>query len=368
MKVLHVSSYCGHGGVETVLGALISEQRKAGLDVEVFYFVNLGGAGHYENICPVRFANQQPLTQLIVNGKYDLIHVVADAAHSAEKCLKRSLYKGPVVVTCHGSFTGNLNSNFVTAVSGYVANRIQEQCPRPMHVVHNGVDTSVFYPPSHKQEGKPIIAWVGRSNDSFKDIGGLIALASSGIASDFKFIVVDGVHTDDNIRNWLPPDAEVIKRKPWNEMPDFYRSVAASEGFLLSTSRLEACPMNILEAQACGCPVIAPGVGGIPEIVEHEQTGFLYDREAGLSALNNAISWLYRADNYGKVSEAAAQYVMQNFTASEMSSKYMDIYKSAIKTRRKSISNKIVQSALRLSMRLVKPSTTNKKRRVRKLQ
>ena len=33
--------------------------------------------------------------------------------------------------------------------------------------------------------------------------------------------------------------------------------------------------MALLEAQACGLPVVAAAVGGVAQIVDHEQTGFL---------------------------------------------------------------------------------------------
>jgi glycosyltransferase involved in cell wall biosynthesis len=44
---------------------------------------------------------------------------------------------------------------------------------------------------------------------------------------------------------------------------------------LLHTSRADAMPLTILEAMASGIPVVAIGVGGIPEIVATEETGVL---------------------------------------------------------------------------------------------
>jgi DMSO/TMAO reductase YedYZ molybdopterin-dependent catalytic subunit len=44
---------------------------------------------------------------------------------------------------------------------------------------------------------------------------------------------------------------------------------------LLQTSRSEGMPLVVLEAMACGVPVVAVGIGGVAEVVEHGSTGWL---------------------------------------------------------------------------------------------
>lgn len=53
------------------------------------------------------------------------------------------------------------------------------------------------------------------------------------------------------------------------------QQVYSSLNLLLHTSRSDAMPLVILEAMACGVPTVAIGVGGIPELLETGETGFV---------------------------------------------------------------------------------------------
>ena len=58
-----------------------------------------------------------------------------------------------------------------------------------------------------------------------------------------------------------------------DEMLDFYRRAC----FLVVPSRwYEMCPLVILEAMSLGLPVIASEIGGLPELVEHGESGLLF--------------------------------------------------------------------------------------------
>ncbi len=55
------------------------------------------------------------------------------------------------------------------------------------------------------------------------------------------------------------------------------QNILPDTDLLLVTSQTESFCLVALEALACGVPVLAPRVGGLPEVVEHDRTGFLYD-------------------------------------------------------------------------------------------
>lgn len=347
MRVLHVGQVCGHGGTETILATLIRQQIQEGAYAEIFYFEDQGGAAHYEGLCRVTFANRTSLAETLLRGHFDVLHCITYAAAGAGRAVRRSLYRGSIIVTSHGcgAYEQHLAADRVVAVSNAVAHSIQHYYPQPVEVVYNGIDTSVFYPDDTTRHHTPVIAWIGRVSDVIKDFVGVLALAHE-LPEGFEFVVVDGSSEAVDSTMWLPRSMRVLKNKPWREMPDFYRWVAASRGFVLSTSRSEACPVNILEAQACGCPVIAPAVGGIPEIVDHQVTGYVYDRKLGVEGIRQGMDWLYSGDQHERASRAAAEYIAVNFTAEKMSREYAAIYEKAMAAHHPGPLNRAAQRVL----------------------
>ncbi|MBV9756296.1 MAG: glycosyltransferase family 4 protein [Alphaproteobacteria bacterium] len=75
----------------------------------------------------------------------------------------------------------------------------------------------------------------------------------------------------------------------------------------------------MIEAMACGCPVIAFGCGSVPEIVEDGVTGFIVDDEAG------AIDAVARLPELSR--NAIRQRFEQRFTARRMAQDYLDVYR-----------------------------------------
>ena len=74
--------------------------------------------------------------------------------------------------------------------------------------------------------------------------------------------------------------------------PDVSKTLAGLDLLVVPSTSVEATPRVILEAFAAGVPVLAYASGGIPEIVEHNVTGFLVEQrtpEALAAAMHGAL-------------------------------------------------------------------------------
>jgi teichuronic acid biosynthesis glycosyltransferase TuaC len=85
----------------------------------------------------------------------------------------------------------------------------------------------------------------------------------------------------------LQDNVKLFGSCPNTELSKWY---SAADLFCLASER-EGCPNVLLEAIACGCPVVTTDAGGIREIVTSPSLGMLVDRTpvAFQSAINQAL-------------------------------------------------------------------------------
>lgn len=99
--------------------------------------------------------------------------------------------------------------------------------------------------------------------------------------------------------------------------------LAVSDAFCLP-SRSEGLPLAVLEAMAAALPVVATAVGGIPEAVQDEVTGFLIPRpEATSAALARLLADPARAAAFGR---AGQKRVKQHYDLRAMLARLQALY------------------------------------------
>jgi colanic acid/amylovoran biosynthesis glycosyltransferase len=79
----------------------------------------------------------------------------------------------------------------------------------------------------------------------------------------------------------------LVGQVPRTDLPGYYRYA----DLVVMTSRSEGIPVVLMEAMAHEKLVLAPAITGIPELVEHQQTGFLY-QPGSLPDFVSAVTWI----------------------------------------------------------------------------
>jgi glycosyltransferase involved in cell wall biosynthesis len=99
----------------------------------------------------------------------------------------------------------------------------------------------------------------------------------------------------------------------------------------VAPSLQENLPNTIMEAMACGLPVAAFSIGGIPDLIDHKLNGYLaqpYDT----SDLAHGILWILSSiPMWGALSSSAREKIEENFNLNQIAIKYVDLYSAIMR-------------------------------------
>ena len=214
--------------------------------------------------------------------------------------------------------------------------------PRQVLTIHNGVDTNAFtrrsvtgtpYPSETAGNEPFVIGHVGRFAPIKNQV--LLVKAFCLLLERFPhlrqflrlFMIGDGPQRAECEKLLADCDASEIAWLPGflEDMPDVYRKF---DLFVLPSIR-EGISNTLLEAMACGIPVIATDTGGTGEVVLDGRTGMLVESgnvDAMANAIMSYVSDRALLDRHGK---NARTHIKSNFSLAEMIREYDQLYSSA---------------------------------------
>jgi glycosyltransferase involved in cell wall biosynthesis len=228
------------------------------------------------------------------------------------------------------------------AVSGAYAVRMAEKLAIPeqrLHVVHIGIRPDE-YPPARMDFSPPTVGFLSRLSPSL----GLDTLARAFMLlkkeprlKDLRLAAMGGTLGDD-VR-YLRHLTEVFRTNGHLQdvalLPEFGRAHRLE--FLRSLSVLsvpvpqgEAFGMYLLEAMACGVPVVQPRVGAFPEIVEKTGAGLLYEPNDPETLALTLETLLLDPPRARALGAKGPDGVARHFNIATMTDKMLDIYRKTI--------------------------------------
>ena len=224
--------------------------------------------------------------------------------------------------------------------------------PMPTKVIYNWVDLNMFNPEQRAQRRLSVRTRLGlKENDLVLLYAGRlhwekgvdkILRAFSNIQRNFpniKFIIVGDENYERSpdfvFAKQLRAEAERLSGVyfagwvPYTNMVDMY---AAADISVLASVEKEGNPMFLIESMACGVPVIATAVGGVPEVVRNGETGILVDPDTQVEiSLEKAIRLLLTdAELRRRMGEQAANHVAQFHSVHRAASEFESFLKEVI--------------------------------------
>lgn len=104
-------------------------------------------------------------------------------------------------------------------------------------------------------------------------------------------------------------------------------TVYSAADIYVTPSQMETFGMTAAEAGACGLPVICFATGGLPEIVEHEETGWLVDLKTGSRGLADAMEASYESPEQCRdMGRKGRERVVGNFDIRKSTEQYIALY------------------------------------------
>lgn len=162
-------------------------------------------------------------------------------------------------------------ANTLTAVSDYTARLVLQdlKLARPLKVIYNGVDVDSFTPSRSTLSNSKNIRVFFSGNPTRRKGAQWIPSIARRLEKNTQIYYTQGLRS----RSGLIPSPLLypVGPVPFKDMPNRYRQM----DILLMPTVREGFSLAVLEAMACGLPVVASDCSSLPEQIDHGKGGFL---------------------------------------------------------------------------------------------
>lgn len=313
-----------YGPWELVTSLLTEALVARGVDVTLFATQDSITAGKLDGVVPASYSEDPSIDAKVWEfrhlahvfeqaDKFDLIHNQADfPAHAFA-----NLTDTAIVTTIHGFSSERILPMYAPYQDRvhYVAISAADRHPalRYAATIHHGIPLGDF--PFDARGGEDLL-FFGRIHPDKGPVEAIAAARASGRGLDMYGVIQDeGFHA----RKVLPGiDGDAIRYHGAVGGAERVRALGAARAMLHLINFDEPFGLSVIEAMACGTPVIAIDRGSMPELIEHGVNGYL------VSSIAEAVAAVAKAGDLDRA--AVRQSVVERFSVERMADAYLALY------------------------------------------
>ena len=271
----------------------------------------------------------------------DLVH--AHALYQAARLRHDNI---PVVINFPGApparYTADIRQADALVADGWAAANLPAVLGRPVHAVAKGVDAELFRP-----DGPNLRSQLGLTDRRVViSVGRFVPIKNTALLIE----ALARIRRSDSSAHLLlvgeGPERRALERQAaglgvagaitfagyvaQDQLAPYYR---AADVFALA-SEFDNSPNVVLEAMACGLPIVATDVGGVAEFVVADRGGSLVPRGDAAGMAEAIARWLTDSGRRADASTANRRLVLERHSWRASAERLLEVYRDVLDRRR----------------------------------
>ncbi|MDB5014376.1 MAG: glycosyltransferase family 4 protein [Daejeonella sp.] len=321
-----------YGGIERIIAMLVDEYLAAGHEVTLFAHED---SVSNANLIPYKgktselhfdtLKNIHLITKEIYKGDYDILHSFSRLAYltfvlpfKLPKIMSYQREPTPSQIKKARKLSYKQSLTF-TGCSNFISNQIKPYAQ--VNTIYNGFPESNYQLSPTISKESPLV-FLGR----LEPIKGPHHAIDIALRSNKKLIIAGNIPTDhqkyfdEKIKPYID-DRQICYIGPVNDV-EKSKLLSKALAFLMPIEWDEPFGIVMVEAMACGTPVIALSRGAIPEIIKHGVTGFICN---SIEQCIEVLSQVYSLDR-----SVIRQDALTRFSSKVIAHNYLQLYKTVV--------------------------------------